>query len=135
MPMIHLSCKFDQASVLRQQVNLVSELDSDLEDLVRLGKKWLVIFIAQKTQLLLFDWSNNSGAINVKMDGSVLGAKIIFLYTEIVILLKIIFRLLNYLYKLTLRKLKLWMFLWSFFLVCGYLYDMSFHRILLPWLL
>ena len=115
--MIQLSCKFDQTSVLQQQVNLVSELDSDLEDLVRLGKKWLVIFIAQKAQLILFDWSNNSGAINVKMDGSALGAKIIFLYTEIAILFKIIFRLLNYLYKLTLRKLKLWMFLWSFFLV------------------
>ena len=55
MPMIQLSCKFDQTSVSQQQVNLVSELDSDLEDLVRLGKKWLVIFIAQKTQLILFD--------------------------------------------------------------------------------
>ena len=55
MPMIQLSCKFDQTSVLQQQVNLVSELDSDLEVLVRLGKNWLVIFIAQKTQLILFD--------------------------------------------------------------------------------
>ena len=32
--------------------------------------KWLVDFIAGKTQLASFDWSNNSGAIDVKMDGS-----------------------------------------------------------------
>ena len=32
--------------------------------------KWLVDFIAGKTQLVSFDWSNNSGAIDVKMDGS-----------------------------------------------------------------
>ena len=28
-------------------------------------------FNAGKTQLLLFDWSNNTSAIDVKMDGSV----------------------------------------------------------------
>ena len=26
----------------------------------------------QKTQLLSFDWSNNTGAVDVRMDGSVL---------------------------------------------------------------
>ena len=36
------------------------------------GRKWLVDFIAGKTQLVLFDWSNNTGTIVVKMDGSVL---------------------------------------------------------------
>ena len=35
------------------------------------GKKWLVDFNAGKTQLVLFDWSNNTGAIFVKMDWSV----------------------------------------------------------------
>ena len=36
------------------------------------GKKWVVGFNARKTQLVLFDWSNNTGAIDVKMDGFVL---------------------------------------------------------------
>ena len=39
------------------------------------GKKWLVDFNAGKTQLVLFDWSNNNGSIDVKMDGSVLEEK------------------------------------------------------------
>ena len=39
------------------------------------GKKWLVDFSAGKTQLVLFDWSNNNGSIDVKMDGSVLEEK------------------------------------------------------------
>ena len=39
------------------------------------GKKWLVDFNAGKTQLVLFDWSNNTGAIDMKMDWSVLGKK------------------------------------------------------------
>ena len=36
------------------------------------GKKWVVDFNAGKTQLVLFDRSNNNGSIDVKMDGSVL---------------------------------------------------------------
>ena len=36
---------------------------------------WIVDFNAGKTQLVLFDRSNNTGAINVKMDGSVLQEK------------------------------------------------------------
>ena len=52
-----------------------SELKSDLQDTVDLGRKWLVDFNAGKTQLVLFDWSNNTGAIDVKMDGSVLEEK------------------------------------------------------------
>ena len=35
-------------------------------------KKWLVNLGAGKTQLVLFDWSNNTGSIGGKMDGSVL---------------------------------------------------------------
>ena len=34
-------------------------------------RKWLVDFKAGKTQLVLFEWSNNTGAINVKIDGLV----------------------------------------------------------------
>ena len=39
------------------------------------GRKWLVDFNAGKTQLVSFDWSNNNGSIDVKMDGSVLEEK------------------------------------------------------------
>ena len=39
------------------------------------GKKWLVDFNAEKTQLVLFDKSNNTGSIDVKMDGSILEEK------------------------------------------------------------
>ena len=69
--------KSDQASDLWQQLELASELESDLRDTVDWGKKWPLDFNAGKAQLVSFDWSNNSGSIDVKMDGSVLG-KIIF---------------------------------------------------------
>ena len=39
------------------------------------GKKWLVDFNAGKIQLISFDRSNNSGSIDVKMDGSLLEEK------------------------------------------------------------
>ena len=39
------------------------------------GRKRLVDFNAGKTQLILFDWSNNTSGIDVKMDGSVLEEK------------------------------------------------------------
>ena len=64
-----------QASDLWQQLELVSELESDLQDTVGWGKKWLVDFNVGKTQLVSFDQSNNAGSINVKMDGSVLKEK------------------------------------------------------------
>ena len=37
--------------------------------------KWLVGFNAGKTQIVSFDRSNNTGATDVKMDGSVLKEK------------------------------------------------------------
>ena len=70
-----LYSKCDQASDLLQQLELASELESDLQDTVDCGRKGLVHFNAGKTQLVLFDWSNNTGAIDVKMDGSVLEEK------------------------------------------------------------
>ena len=39
------------------------------------GRKWFVDFNAEKTQLVSFDQSNNTGAIDVKMDESVLEEK------------------------------------------------------------
>ena len=62
--------KCDQAFDLWQQLELASELESDLRDTVNWGKKWLVDFKAGKRQLVLLDGSNNSAAIDVKMDGS-----------------------------------------------------------------
>ena len=54
---------------------MASELESNLHDTVDLGRKWLVDFNAGKFLLVLFDQSNNTGAIDVKMDGSVLEEK------------------------------------------------------------
>ena len=67
--------KCDQASDLWQQLELASELRYDLRDTVDWGKKWFVDSSAGKTQLVLFDQSNNTGAIDVKIDGSVLEEK------------------------------------------------------------
>ena len=63
--------KCDQASDLWQQL----EFASDLRDTVDRDRKWLVDFSAGKTQLVLFDRSNKTGAIDVKVDGSVLEEK------------------------------------------------------------
>ena len=72
-----LYSKCDQASDLWQQLELAFELESDLQDTVDWGKKWLVDFNAWKTQLVSFDQPNNTGSINVKWMGPFL-RKIIF---------------------------------------------------------
>ena len=54
---------------------MASELESDLQDTVDWGRKWLVDFNAGKTQLVSFGQSKNTGTIDVKMDGSVLEEK------------------------------------------------------------
>ena len=73
-----LYSKCDQTSDLWQQLELASELESDLRDTVDWGRKWLVDFNAGKTQLVSFDRSKNTGAIDVKMDGSVFEEKTSF---------------------------------------------------------
>ena len=70
-----LYSKCDQASDLWQQLELASELESDLRDIVDWGKKWLLDFNTGKTQLVWFDPSNNNGSIDVKMNESVLEEK------------------------------------------------------------
>ena len=57
---------------------MTSELESDLRDTADWSRKWLADFNAGKTQLVLFDRSKNTGAIDVKMDGSVLEEKTSF---------------------------------------------------------
>ena len=77
-----LLTKYDEASDLWQQLKLAAELKSDLQDTVDWGRKWLVDFNAGKTQLVSFDRSNNSGATDVKMNGSALEEKagLVFLF-------------------------------------------------------
>ena len=46
-----------------------------MRETVDWGRKWLLDFNAEKTQLVSFDQSNNTGAIDVKMDEFVLQEK------------------------------------------------------------
>ena len=73
-----LYSKCDLASDLWQQLELASELDSDLRNTVDWGRKWLVDFNAGKTQRFSFDWSNKTGTVDVKIDRSVLEEKSYF---------------------------------------------------------
>ena len=70
--------KCDQASDLKQQLEMTAELESDVSDTMDWDRKWLVNFNSGKAQLISFDQSNNTSAIDKKMDGSVLEKKISF---------------------------------------------------------
>ena len=70
--------KCDKTSDLWQQLELASGFESDLWDTVDWGSKWLSDFSAGKTQLVLFYQSDNTDAIDVKMNGSVLEEKLSF---------------------------------------------------------
>ena len=71
-----LSSKCDLSGFdLLQQLELASELESDLRDTVDWGWKWLVDFNAGKTHLVSFNWSNKIAAIDARFDGSVLEKK------------------------------------------------------------
>ena len=58
-----------------QQLEFAFELESDLQDTVDWDRKQFVDFDAGKTQMVLFDQSNNNDAIDVKMDVLVLEKK------------------------------------------------------------
>ena len=58
----------DQVSDLWELLELTSELELDLRDTVDWGRKWLLDFNAEKTQLVSFNQSNNTGVIDLKMD-------------------------------------------------------------------
>ena len=64
-----------ETSDLWQQLELASELESDLPDTLEWGRKWLNDFNVGKTQLVWFDRSNKTGATNVKVDGPGLAEK------------------------------------------------------------
>ena len=70
-----LYSRCDRASDLWQQLELASELESGLRDTVDWGKKWLVDFNAEKTQLFSSDRSHNNGSIDEKLGGSILEEK------------------------------------------------------------
>ena len=93
-----LYSKCEWASDLWQQFELASKLESDLRDTVDWGKKWLVDFSAGKTQLVSFDWSNNNGSIDVKMDGSLLEEKSFFKILGLTFSSKLDWGFLHYLY-------------------------------------
>ena len=58
---------------------MIRDVESDLRDIVVWDRKWLVDFNAGKTQLVLFEQSHSTGAIDIKMDGSVLERKSSFI--------------------------------------------------------
>ena len=70
-----LYSKWHQASGLWQRLDLAYELKSYLRDTVDWHRKWIVDFKTGKSQLVLFDRSNNTGVIFVKIDGCVLEEK------------------------------------------------------------
>ena len=67
--------KCDQASDVRQQLELDSELRSDLLDTVDSGKKRFVDLNDRRNKIDLFDQFNNSATICVKIDRSVIKGK------------------------------------------------------------
>ena len=67
-----LHCKYEQASDLWRQLETAAELESDPPDTLAGGRKWFVDFKSEKTQLVSFDLSNNTVAIDFKMDECVL---------------------------------------------------------------
>ena len=81
------------------------------------NRKWLVDFNAGKTQLVLFDWSNNTGAIDVKMNGSVKMNHLLRCWDWLSLLNLIGALTLSLLIKLPPTKLEPWYVLRNFFLL------------------
>ena len=93
-----LYSKCYQASDLWQQHELASELESNLRGTVDWGKKCLIDLNAGKTQLVLFDRSNNDRSIDVKMGESVLEEKLSFKMLGLNFCSKLDLGFLHYLY-------------------------------------
>ena len=75
LSVILVSMLIDDTTLYSKASDLWQQLESDLQDTVDWVRKWLVDFNAGKTQLVSFERSNNTGAIDVKMDWSVLEQK------------------------------------------------------------
>ena len=93
-----LYSRCDRASDLWQQLELASELESDLRDTVDWGEKWLVDFSAGKIQLVSFDRYNNNGSIDMKMGRSILEEKSSFKMLGLTFSSKLDWGSLHYLY-------------------------------------
>ena len=63
---------------MRGKLELVFDLKFNLQDTVDWGRTCLVDFYAGKYQLVLFDRSHNSGAIDAKIDEFLLAEKSTF---------------------------------------------------------
>ena len=108
----------DQASDLWQQLERAVELDSDLQYTVDWCRKWPVDFNSGKTQLVLFDQSNNTGAVCVIIDGSVLEEKSSFKMVGLPFSSNLDWgSYINSVAKTASKKLEPWFILWRFFLL------------------
>ena len=72
MLMLLLLLKCDQNYDLGQHFEFASKYESDLRVTLIWSNKWLVNFCATKTQLVSSDNLKNSGALYVKMDGTLM---------------------------------------------------------------
>ena len=98
---------------------MACELESDLQYTMDWGRKWLVDFNTGKTQLVLFDRSNNTGVIDVKMDGFVLVEKSSFKMLGLTFSSKLDwgYYIIISIAKSISEKIRALIFLWSFFLM------------------
>ena len=86
---------------------MASELEFDLRDTIDWERNWIVDFNAEKNKLVLLDQSYNTGAIDVKMNGSIHEENDLSRYWDWLSLLNWIGALtLSLLPKLPLRKLE-----------------------------
>ena len=67
-------------------------------NLIYWGRKWIVDFNARKTQLVSSGWSNNTVAIDVKMDGCLIEEKSSFKMLELNFSPKLDWGSIHYLY-------------------------------------
>ena len=68
LSVILVSMLIDDTTLYSKASDLWKQLESDLQDTGDWVGKWLVDFKAGKTQVVSFERSNNTGAIDVKMD-------------------------------------------------------------------
>ena len=69
LPILIIYSKCQRVYGLWQELEVTSKLESGLKGIIDWVRKRLADFNAGKTQLVLFGWCNNSGAVDVKMDG------------------------------------------------------------------
>ena len=137
-----LYSKCDLESDMWQQLKWAFELESDLGDSTSWARKWLVDSNAGKTRLILFDRSNNTGAIDVKMEGSVLDKKPCLKILGLTFSSKLDWSsCIISIAETVSKKIRAWFVLWSFFplrLLCIYIklaYDgHAWNTIVMSWL-